>query len=205
MRKVWLLALLVLALPVLSQATVVTFGPLCSGFCSGTQVPDGYGGLTWNGGFYVEGNDAYDSSYGNTYGAPSGGGAYNGFGDSPLTINSATPITFNGADFTTWAEFDAYASFSSVTVTLTGYDASHTQVGSVTATLSPTGYNFVTANFANVESIVITNDCGSCSGLWYLFDNFTYNGVSTTPEPGTLMMFGSGILAAAGMIRRRLS
>jgi hypothetical protein len=33
-------------------------------------------------------------------------------------------------------------------------------------------------------------------------DNFTYN---ATPEPGTLVMLSSGFLAAAGMIRRRLS
>ena len=204
MRKLCLTALVVLALPMFTFATVVTFGPLCSGSCSGTQVPDGYGGFTWNGGFYVEGNSAYDSGYGNTYGAPSGGAAYNGFGDSPLTVNSATPFYFNGADFTTWAEFDAYASFSSTTVTIAAYDASSTFIGSVTATLSPTGYNFVAGNFANVSSLVFTNDCGTCSGLWYMMDNFTYN-ASATPEPGTLVMLGSGLLAAAGMIRRRLS
>ena len=204
MRKLCLTALLILALPIFTYATVLTFGPLCSGGCSGTQVPDGYGGFTWNGGFYGEGNGNYDSIYGNTYGAPSGGAAYNGFGNSPLTMSSATPFYFNGADFTTWAENDAYASFSSFTVTIAAYDASSTFIGSVTASLSPSSYNFVTGNFANVSSLVFTNDCGSCSGLWYLMDDFTYN-AQTTPEPGTLVMFGSGLLGAVGVIRRKLS
>jgi hypothetical protein len=204
MRKFCLAALLILALPILSFATVVTFGPLCSGLCVGTVVPDGYGGLTWNGGFDVVGDTYYDSVYGNTYTSPSGGAAYNAFGNSPLTVNSATPFFFNGADFSTWAEFNGYASFSSLTVTIAAYDASSTFIGAVTAGLSPSGYNFVTANFANVSSLVFTNDCGTCSGRWFLMDDFTYN-ATTTPEPGTLVMFGSGLVAAAGMIRRRLS
>lgn len=33
----------------------------------------------------------------------------------------------------------------------------------------------------------------------------TYNGSTTTPEPGTLVMLGSGILAAAGGLRRRFA
>ncbi len=167
MRKLFvtLAALALLALPIYSHAGTVTFGALCSGSCSGVQVPDGYGGFTWNGGFYVEGNDAYESGYGNTYGAPSGGGAYNGFGDSPLTINSATPFTFVGADFTTWAEGDAFASFSSQTVNILGFDSSMNLVGGCSQTLSAASYNFLTCNLANVESLVISNDCGNCSGL----------------------------------------
>jgi hypothetical protein len=34
-------------------------------------------------------------------------------------------------------------------------------------------------------------------------DDFTYNQGGTTPEPGTMVMFGSGLLVAAGAIRRR--
>ncbi len=206
MRKLCLslAALMVLALPIYSHAAVVTFGPLCNDGCVGVQVPDGYGGFTWNGGFYVVGNDYYDSVYGNTYGAPSGGAAYNGFGNSPLTMSSATPFDFNGALFSSFAEFDAYASFSSVTITLSAYDASSNLIGSVNAVLSPNSYNFVTGNFANVSSLVFTNDCGNCGGLWWLMDNFTYN-ASATPEPGTLVMFGSGIVGLAGILRRKIN
>jgi hypothetical protein len=33
-------------------------------------------------------------------------------------------------------------------------------------------------------------------------NNITYNGVTTTPEPGTLVVLGTGVLAAAGSLRR---
>jgi PEP-CTERM motif len=61
----------------------------------------------------------------------------------------------------------------------------------------------LTCDIANVSTLVFHNDIGT-SGHWWLMDDFTYNG-TTTPEPGTLVMLGSGLLAAAGMIRRRLS
>ncbi len=35
-------------------------------------------------------------------------------------------------------------------------------------------------------------------------NNITRDGTTTTPEPGTLGMLGSGILTAAGIIRCRL-
>ena len=71
MRKLCLL-LVVMALPILGHATVLTFGPLCSGSCY-TYIPDGYGGFNWRYSFSVIGNSFYMYSYGNTYGAPSGG------------------------------------------------------------------------------------------------------------------------------------
>jgi hypothetical protein len=207
MRKLWLAALLVvIALPVLTQASVITFGgtSLCGDTCAGTQVPDGYGNsnFTWGGSFYAYGNIPYDANYGNTYGAPSGAFAYNAFGDSPITLNSSVAFTFNGADFSTFAQNNQFQTFSSTTIEIQGYNGS-TLVGTVVANLSSTSFNFVTADFANVTSLVFTNDCGSCSGRWWLMDDFTYNQGGTTPEPGTMVMFGSGLLVAAGAIRRR--
>jgi hypothetical protein len=143
----------------------------------------------------------FDSNYGNTYGAPSGGALYNGFGASPFTISSATPFTFNGADVSTWAEFDAYASFSSTTLTIDAFDASMNFLGSVSATLSPTGYNFLSANISNVSSLVLLNDCGTCSGRWWLLDDLTFN--QATPEPGTLVLLASGMFGGLSVIRRR--
>ncbi len=201
MRKVCLAALVILALPMFSFATVLTFGPLCSGSCVGTLLGN-YGGFTWSGDMYAVGNGYYDSTYGNTYGAPSGGAAYNGFGDDGTTLTSATPFTFNGADFSTWAENDDYASFSSLNVTVFAFDSSMNFLGGCGQTLSAFGYNFMPCDIANVSELVFHNDIGT-SGHWWLMDDFTYNG--TTPEPGTLLMFGSGVLGVAGMIRRRLS
>ncbi len=202
MRKLCMTALLVMALPMFSFATVLTFGPLCSGSCVGTSLGT-YGGFTWSGDMYAAGNGYYDSGYGNTYGAPSGGAAYNGFGDDGTTVTSATPFTFNGADFTAWAGNDSYQSYSSTTILIDAYDAGSGFLGSCGATLSPSSYNFVTCNIGNVSTLVFHNDIGT-SGHWWLMDDFTYNGTST-PEPGTLMMFGSGIVGLAGVLRRRIN
>jgi hypothetical protein len=36
-------------------------------------------------------------------------------------------------------------------------------------------------------------------------DAFTITGGTSTPEPGTLVMFGSGIIGLAGMLRRKFN
>src|SRR5664279_2505261 len=107
MRKLLLAALLIVAMPMVTQATVLTFGPICSGYCEG-PIPAGYGGFTWSSDFYAVGNSLYMNNYGNTYGAPSGGAAFNGFGDLNVSLASGAAFTFNGADFTSWAQNDAY-------------------------------------------------------------------------------------------------
>jgi len=152
---------------------------------------------------YSQANDTYMSSYGNTYGAPSGAAAFNAFGDDGTSVSSASPFFFNGADFTSWAGNDSYQSYSSTTITIDAYDALSNFLGSCGATLSPSSYNFVNCNIANVSTLVFHNDIGT-AGHWWLMDDFTYNG-TTTPEPGTLVMFGSGVLGLAGVIRRRFS
>jgi hypothetical protein len=161
MRKICILALVVLALPMFSYATVLTFGPACSGNCV-IQVPLGYGGFAWTAGFYAIGNSYYDNNYGNTYGAPSGGAAFNASGGSPIGMNSTTPFFFSGADVSSFAENDAYSyqGYSSVTLTIDAYDALSNHIGSVTATLSPTGYNFVIANFATSRRLYLLTIAG---------------------------------------------
>ncbi|HVP50208.1 MAG TPA: PEP-CTERM sorting domain-containing protein [Candidatus Bathyarchaeia archaeon] len=42
------------------------------------------------------------------------------------------------------------------------------------------------------------------SDLDYNDDPFVFTNVSSTPEPGTLAMLGSGILGVAGILRRKM-
>jgi hypothetical protein len=109
---------------------------------------------------------------------------------------------FNGADFSSFAGNDAYQSYSSTTITIDAYDAGSNFLGSCGASLSPSSYNFLTCNIANVSTLVFHNDTGT-SGRWWLMDDFTYN-QSATPEPGSLMLLGSGVVGLAGMLRRKL-
>lgn len=75
------LVLTLCSLPLASYAAVLTFGPVCSGACTTALIPAGYGGFTWDPNIYVVSNTYYMGGYGNSYGAPSGGAAFNAFGD----------------------------------------------------------------------------------------------------------------------------
>ena len=200
MRKLCFL-LLIAAMPFAAHATVLTFGPVCSGACVDVPIPSGYGGFTWDPSFYAVSNTTYENNYSNTYGAPSGGAAFNAGGSTPVSLSSSTPFFFNGADFSSFAGNDTYQSYSSLTVTIAGFDSSMNLVGVCSQTLSASSYNFLTCDLANVSTLVFHNDTGQ-AGHWWLMDDFTYNG--TTPEPGSLMLLGSGIVGVAGMLRRKL-
>jgi hypothetical protein len=59
------------------------------------------------------------------------------------------------------------------------------------------------SGFSNVTEIRIYNIVDGGGIGW---DTFQYTqGQGTTPEPGTLIMFGSGIIGLAGMLRRKIN
>jgi len=55
----------------------------------------------------------------------------------------------------------------------------------------------------SISYITVSNDIGN----QFMLDNLTVGstGTSATPEPGSLALFGSGLVGLAGMIRRRRS
>jgi hypothetical protein len=59
------------------------------------------------------------------------------------------------------------------------------------------------SGFSNITEIRIYNITDFAGIGW---DTLQYNqGQSTTPEPGTLVLFGSGVIGLAGMIRRKIN
>ena len=59
------------------------------------------------------------------------------------------------------------------------------------------------SGFSNITEIRIYNIVDGGGIGW---DTFQYTqGQGTTPEPGTLIMFGSGIIGLAGMLRRKIN
>lgn len=42
------------------------------------------------------------------------------------------------------------------------------------------------------------------TGLFDYFDNVTVNAVTAVPEPGSLLLLGTGLLSIGGALRRKL-
>lgn len=67
-----------------------------------------------------------------------------------------------------------------------------------------TGANFGTFPSGVLASMTINFDPGNVTGVSGDFSNAFGGGSSTTPEPGTLLLLGSGLLGLGPVIRRRL-
>ena len=90
----------------------------------------------------------------------------------------------------------------SVDMTISFYDANASEV--ITANGIPLtlvqGLQTYNLDLSGVTSVVFTG-VPSLSGYWFM-TNVNYN--STTPEPGTLALLGSGALAGLGVLRRKM-
>jgi PEP-CTERM motif len=90
---------------------------------------------------------------------------------------------------------------SSVDMTISWYDGNASEV--ITVNGSPItlvqGLQTYNLNLSNVTSVAFSG-MPSNGGYW-LMDNVVYN---TTPEPGTLALLGSGMLAGLGVVRRKM-
>ena len=69
---------------------------------------------------------------------------------------------------------------------------------------SGNGYNWADYTGSQVARAYCL-DSGSCGGAGIGALVTTFNSNSTTPEPGTLVMFGSGLLGLAGIARRKFN
>jgi hypothetical protein len=182
MRKISLvIALALTSLCASADAGVVLFDDLVSG-----QFVGSYGGFNWDANIFVCDNSRYQSDYGNTYSTTSPENfVSNGFGVISTKTTSGADFDFNGAYFSTWAfsnRFDPQQ--SSTSVTLQGWDDGGI-VGSVTAALSSTQFNWVAANFASIDELRMIND--GAAGRWWIMDNFTFN--QTVPEPASVAVW----------------
>lgn len=176
-------------------AGVLTFGPATTpGNFNG--MPANYGGFVWGPNWGVMSNGYYDSVYQNSYGAPSGAAASNEGGVLSVTTSSNSVFNFDGALFSAFAANDSFQGFSSTTITVNGYNGT-TLVGSATMNLTPNGFTYLNASLNGVDRLDFLS---SGSPQWWLMDNFTYN---STPEPGSLLLFGTGLLALVRSLKRK--
>lgn len=182
------LATAALIAPLHGFGTVLGFGPL--GACC-QQIPDGYGGFHWDPNFYNVNNGFLMENYFFTYGAPSGGAAFNAFDGREVSLWRDTPFTFEGADFSTWGESDHYSDMSSLTITIYAYDAQNKLLGTIESSLPADHFEFLSADIPDVSRLVFDND-GVSEHRW-LMDDLTYEEV---PEPASLVLMAGGLLGA---------
>ena len=164
-------------------------------------MPINYAGFDWGDEKWgVESDDDY-TTYGNSYGAPSpSNAAYNANGVS-VSLTRGSAFDFDGAYFTGWGNPNGTEVFNSSTITVEGYlDGS--LVGSVTMNLATDKYDWLAANFKNVNELRFLND--GQDGHWWLMDDFTY-GSSPVPEPATIIVWSllGGLCLSIGWWRRR--
>ena len=212
MRKIIGLAILLVVGAVASQATVVlTF----SGFQQPYETILNY----YNGGFGGSGSGP-GPNYGVVFGAdalalPNGSGSNvccepGGSTGSMIFLTGADVMNV-AAGFTTGFSFYYAAPYYTGSVQVfSGPDGTGTQLaslflntnGSYCGSLIYSCWTPIGVTFSGTaESAVFAGTAN-----YIAFSNVTIgSAIAGTPEPGTLIMFGSGVLGLAGMIRRKLT
>ena len=139
----------------------------------------------------------------------SGGLTFTGSGmavwtHSPNDNGTPALINFFANDVTITLTGGGAFTLNSVDMTLSWYD--NNLSGVITVNGNPItliqGLQTYNLNLSNVTSVVVSPI--TVFGYW-LMDNVDYNNTNTTtPEPGTLALLGSGMLAGGGVLRRKL-
>jgi len=175
-RKLILLTLLLVVFFAMSaSAAVINFDDLPD-----EVVPDGYQNVTWFGDWtnYTEPQDPY-----NPHSPP--GRVYDFLNDAMFQFNSA--VQFNGA----W-----FAGQPTTTVQFEGFLNGQMVFSSDVLTTS----NVPTFLSSNYNGMVDTIHVLSNAPDFFIMDDVTYNEV---PEPGSLVLMGTGLAGLAGYLRRK--
>lgn len=189
LRRTWIIALAAsaLALPAASASaqSVLTFEDYSH--CDNNTQIGVYNGVNFNQQFvcYSFSQDPYNASSGTNRAYTVGAGQP----DNTATFSFSGPTTFQGAYFAGYGNtvnFDMYLNGSLV-------GSSGFLTTSSTPTFLSSGYN------GQVDQVVVNGPTES-----FVIDDITYGGqVSTTPEPSSMALLGTGLVGLVPMVRRR--
>ncbi len=171
----------------ISNATVLNFEGLTTSQVQNiTTNNQGYGGFTWDAGWYL-----YNDNFYNTPAHSGDYGIVNNFGTNPLglSIASSNTFDFNGAWISGW-HFNAPSQ-----VKAQGFDNLGNLVAETNWMAVTVGVNtYLASSFNNVTRVDFLG------GGYFTIDDFTYNNESApVPEPTTMLLFGTGLAGLLGI------
>ena len=186
MKKSLFLAVVLMAAAsyAVAASTVCTFDT----FSGAGTVPDGYCGITWGGnwGYF----DAVQPPYTPFSPTERVFTPNTGAGEYMFTLGS--PAVFEGAYFAGYPVAELHFNL---------YDSSDHLLWTSASLVPSATPSWLASGYSGLVSVVGVD---SASNDRYVMDNVTYSGAPAVPEPGTLVLLGSGLLALGSAVLRKI-
>jgi hypothetical protein len=181
--------MMLLGITGLAAADVLTFDNIGSSY---DLIPSEYGGFNWGNMYSTDPMADGFSGTGYENGIVSGWVvAFNGYGRPAIATSVGSDFDFEGAWFTS-------AWYDDNILTVEGYD-NNSLVSTIQMVLNTTTPQWLNANFKDIDELRFRT-----SDWQFAMDNFTYNqnASSSTPEPSTMLLLGSGLIGLVGFGRK---